>query len=341
MHTTNRIEWIDYAKAIGIWLVIMGHILNVSRPIEGGLYTVIYSFHMPFFFFVSGLLFSTKKMPFGSFAISKVKSLLVPYLLLNILCAVLCIPMYLCNAFPIADLHAPILDLLTLFDGNMGSKYAPPSWFLISLFIVMMIRFFAEKCALHWRLLIMGIAIAMTYVLSMYKLPLSVDKIPGAYVFFSIGCLLHGKLRNIELSTARLALLALLLIALHIPLALYNGPVHINEILGHTGWLFWIVAVLGIAALVMTSELLSRLVNSAYIHTYIHTARRTMHIIGNYDYIMFARSAVELYDGLFPCQSLVPYPDDYARIYVRNSHITAVYTDNKDNRTIHPYLKWL
>ena len=48
----KRIEYIDIAKGIGIIFVISGHLLNKnSAP-----YAFIYSFHMPLFFVLSGLL---------------------------------------------------------------------------------------------------------------------------------------------------------------------------------------------------------------------------------------------------------------------------------------------
>jgi acyltransferase len=42
----------DKIRAIGILLVVFGHILGISRRVE--LY--IYSFHMPLFFLLSGLI---------------------------------------------------------------------------------------------------------------------------------------------------------------------------------------------------------------------------------------------------------------------------------------------
>ena len=54
-----------------------------------------------------------------------------------------------------------------------------------------------------------------------------------------------------------LILLALLFAAIHVSLALYNGQVYITNILGRTGWLFWIVAVLGIIILCLVSCLSS------------------------------------------------------------------------------------
>lgn len=47
---SKRILWIDYCKVIGICLVLIGHTYP-NNPITDWLY----SFHMPLFFFISGL----------------------------------------------------------------------------------------------------------------------------------------------------------------------------------------------------------------------------------------------------------------------------------------------
>lgn len=61
----QRQTWIDVAKGIGIILVVYGHVarglVNAGIPLDHALFYFIdrtlYSFHMPLFFFLSGLLF--------------------------------------------------------------------------------------------------------------------------------------------------------------------------------------------------------------------------------------------------------------------------------------------
>ena len=63
---------LDVAKAIGIYLVVFGH--------SGGYklaFFDIYSFHMPLFFFISGVLFSRKR-GIRDYAASKFRSLITP-----------------------------------------------------------------------------------------------------------------------------------------------------------------------------------------------------------------------------------------------------------------------
>lgn len=79
----NRIRWIDIGKGIGIVLVTFGHIRNgnyeciwlpdLALPIS-----FIYLFHMPLFYFLGGLTFSSQRR-FSDFLKIKTKTLLIPY----------------------------------------------------------------------------------------------------------------------------------------------------------------------------------------------------------------------------------------------------------------------
>lgn len=73
----KRNKVIDVTKGLGILLVVLGHNwLSVHE--KGLLFRLIFSFHMPLFFFVSGLIISSSGS-FRSFVYSKVLSLLKPY----------------------------------------------------------------------------------------------------------------------------------------------------------------------------------------------------------------------------------------------------------------------
>lgn len=91
----SRINWVDYAKAIGIFLVVYGHVArgikNSGIEIPIGLYevadSVIYSFHMPLFFFLSGLFFLKSFSKFGIkyFIFNKIDTIIYPYILWSLL----------------------------------------------------------------------------------------------------------------------------------------------------------------------------------------------------------------------------------------------------------------
>ncbi len=95
----NRLLWVDYAKGIGVSLVVVQHILGgILRSNIGsfdGIYFyydgVIEIFHMEVFFFLSGLfvLKSIEKREWFSFLTNKTRTLLYPYFLWSLIYAVI------------------------------------------------------------------------------------------------------------------------------------------------------------------------------------------------------------------------------------------------------------
>lgn len=76
----KRIEWIDWLKAIGIFLVSLGHSNCVPK-----LRKYIYSFHMPLFFILGGATFRPEKYEGVIECVKdKAKKLLLPYLCINL-----------------------------------------------------------------------------------------------------------------------------------------------------------------------------------------------------------------------------------------------------------------
>jgi fucose 4-O-acetylase-like acetyltransferase len=91
----QRESWVDYAKAIGIILVVYGH---VARGLHNSQITMnehfykladnfVYSFHMPLFFFLSGLYFvkSFDKRTTKEFVFSKIDTIVYPYILWSLI----------------------------------------------------------------------------------------------------------------------------------------------------------------------------------------------------------------------------------------------------------------
>lgn len=75
----QRLDYLDIAKCIGIILVIWRHSINNSMDQLPFLTSIIKSFFMPLFFFLSGYLYKLK--PTKDYLYSKAKTLLVPLIL--------------------------------------------------------------------------------------------------------------------------------------------------------------------------------------------------------------------------------------------------------------------
>ncbi len=135
MSASQRIQWIDASKGIGIFLVIIGHTM-----IAGNLRWQIFAFHMPLFFFLSGYLFSIKKYQrFNEFLIAKCKSLLVPYISFAIF-AIILNKILLHQEINIREF---LVALIASRRNNIF--FDEPLWFLTSLFTMEVIYYFLTK----------------------------------------------------------------------------------------------------------------------------------------------------------------------------------------------------
>ncbi|MFG1363219.1 acyltransferase family protein [Xanthobacter versatilis] len=140
----KRFHWIDYAKAIGILLVVFGHVIIGMRfsaftqfpPWMQTTEFYVYSFHMPLFFLLSGYVFPiSKDKAFGRFLGSSLINLFLPYLIWNVLFALL---KNLSSdsvhvAVPLSDIPKVILHPIQHF------------WFLPYLFLIRFLYWFAER----------------------------------------------------------------------------------------------------------------------------------------------------------------------------------------------------
>ncbi len=117
---------IDISKGIGIFLVVLGHVLKTMLPNSSVLYALIYSFHMPLFFCISGYLayvtYSNKEST--AIILQKTKTILLPFIIWGITYSI-----YSGNNISIF-----------LFDKwNLGY------WFLISLYFIFILHLFAHR----------------------------------------------------------------------------------------------------------------------------------------------------------------------------------------------------
>ncbi|MBE0362681.1 hypothetical protein PULV_a0220 [Pseudoalteromonas ulvae UL12] len=91
----NRTDWIDYCKAIGIILVVYGHVvrgllkagINDNLIVHQYIDSVIYTFHMPLFFFLSGLFYLQTLHKYGAAGLlnKKIDTLFYMYVVWSLL----------------------------------------------------------------------------------------------------------------------------------------------------------------------------------------------------------------------------------------------------------------
>jgi fucose 4-O-acetylase-like acetyltransferase len=130
-----RIAWQDNAKAIGIVLVVFGHVergLQSAGIVKSSIWQqadfALYTFHMPLFMFLAGLNVLRSREKPGSVG-KKMQSLLLPYLIWSV---VQILVMYVLGRY--TNNHISLHRLLTL-----GWEPVSPFWFLYVLFGYMLI----------------------------------------------------------------------------------------------------------------------------------------------------------------------------------------------------------
>ncbi len=232
---TKRIDWIDVLKGIGITLVVLGHLTNYDEWIM----VLIYSFHMPLFFVLSGYLYNASG-GFKEFIYRKYKSILLPFLICQIVNSILVI---IRSFLKHEEIGIEVLRNLFFLDGITAIN--PAIWFLIVLFIIEIIYFFIFNKKLIYKVVICSVLFILSTWISK-KYYFGIEYIPISMIFLIIGDIS----KNIKLKTILKKLMSFwwIILPLWIVLSLYNGQVDIYRILHGKSYLLMILdAVLGIA----------------------------------------------------------------------------------------------
>ena len=132
-------DFLDAMKGMGILLVVLGHV-SLIEPLN----TVIYAFHMPLFFFISGFLFFSSRKE--HFAVRRVKSLLTPYFVFSLL--TFCYWAFLerrlrgQTGIPV---FAPLLNIFIGQGGNEGYAFNVVMWFIPCMLMTQLMFYLGER----------------------------------------------------------------------------------------------------------------------------------------------------------------------------------------------------
>ncbi len=180
-----RIEWIDFAKTIGIFLIVFGHSIKGTVA-----HQFVYSFHVPLFFFLSGTTFSTRNS-YRKFLIKRIKTLLIPYWAVMAISLVL---FYFMGKFTADSLSIETVEfswknyILGSLYGNYKTgflKANAPLWFLPCLFVVQNLMYGIVKLTEKLKKPVLGIVSALVlsvaicyinfYVFKISSLPFAIE----------------------------------------------------------------------------------------------------------------------------------------------------------------------
>lgn len=207
MQQTQRLNWIDTARGIGIILVVLGHAarheMMEASALCGYLSFFIYSFHVPLLFVLSGITFGMTYQKYlqqpSSLFRARANTLLVPF-------GVYAVLIYLCFsvAYRIPITH-DILDdtfrtpspiryvILSLLDEN---PYSAHLWYLWILFLMSALTFgilsLGKNSPKTHRLLLV-LSLVLYGISTFSHLPLMLYKFVHLMVYFVLGIRLQRR----------------------------------------------------------------------------------------------------------------------------------------------------
>ena len=196
---SKRVEYIDIARGIGILLVVMGH--NDFSLISPFAYQVIYSFHMPLFFFLSGY-FLDASISFFEFIKKRFHAVLKPYFFTIFL-------IYFTSvSFEQMRFSTALLRINKSLYGSGYYLDWVQLWFLPHLFVVSLYAFLflaalrgVNNRYFRWAVLVATLAVSSLFLKSfypfslnlfgkpyeLYGLPFSLDLVLLSGFFFILG----------------------------------------------------------------------------------------------------------------------------------------------------------
>ena len=233
---TARIGWIDEFKGFVLLLVCLYHVEQSFPQAQMGMLH-LNALRMSAFFFISGMLFSTRRFGnFKSYLVHKTRVLLVPYILLSLLFLALDPVLYNFDLFPKAPRMtvmnikpeiATVWDyiywnLAKIFVAGKSSIGSGPLWFVFTLYSVSLL-FYGVQCAarkiseilssLRGSRMTAGVT-ALAAIASLaggwflyvnhIRLPLGIERDLTVLFFFACGWMCKGALNDPRLGSATL-----------------------------------------------------------------------------------------------------------------------------------------
>jgi fucose 4-O-acetylase-like acetyltransferase len=210
--TTTHLAWVDHARGIGIIAVVIGHVIRgldstnrIDVPSSALLAdSIIYTWHMPLFFLLSGLFLEGSRLRRGSDGLirSKVATLVWPYVIWSLLQGSVQVAF---GGATNTDLSAG--DVLALWDPILHF------WFLYALFFVFVLVTAARSAGASPLLILIGTG-ALYLVADHVQFPIPLRLVSENAVFFALGMVIatpHTRSlarRLPSTSTVRVALFA-------------------------------------------------------------------------------------------------------------------------------------
>lgn len=253
-----REVWVDYAKALGIILVVAGHInrglyssgIYISKQFYTLFDSIIYTFHMPLFFFLSGLFFikSIDRKGKKIFFIDKFDTIFYPYVLWSLIQGGIEVILS-----KYTNSKTELIDVLSFLVYPRAQF-----WFLYALLMIFIFSALIYRRDSFQKSLPIIIAISfLAYIFSnVMGSSFHINYITNYIIFFFIGCLYH----SLSLTERfNFGWKSLLLCCLIFCAGQYIFHINLGLVYTDTGVFTFILAITGIAFITLLSMQLEKI----------------------------------------------------------------------------------
>jgi len=279
----TRIYWIDSAKALCIFLVVLGH-AHIPLSFKSD----IYVFHIPLFFFISGLFFSFEKYPdYKSFLKKRIFQLVIPYFFFNIFTYIF----WVFIGRKVGDdahlLISPFKPLVGIFFGTDADHYlehCAPLWFLACLFTVenlyyLVFRKFKKNISIVLGFIAFAIIGFLDYKFNPIRFGWGLNVAFVMVVFYGIGSLLNSNLFNLnKIKTVSWFYVLIFSILIVLTIAKINGKIEVSVDYFGNYFYFFVGALAGITLVISVAFFIERIFGHILLLQYI--GRNTLIILG-------------------------------------------------------------
>ena len=266
MDESKRVQSIDIAKGLGMLLVIWGHIRD-----RGLGNAMIYSFHMPLFFFLSGMTYNRHKYTsIVEFIKKRIKTLIVPYAVFSVLTWFVWVGYNKLLGNEVDSYWMPLLQTIISQGSGGYLVHNSPLWFVTCLFSIELIYYFSSKLGTKWNVLVCVLcAVVGNFCIlpgsPLRYMPWSIDMSLCAVPFYMIGNFVseyYGSKKLYE-TINKNKIISMLFVIVAIVIIYFGATLNGNVSMGHRKlnhiYLFYPLACVGIAMHIVFSNLLSDL----------------------------------------------------------------------------------
>lgn len=278
---TIRYHSIDVAKGLGMLLVVLGHNWIVLHD-NGELFRIIFSFHMPLFFFLSGI-FLKESVLFRDLIASKADAILKPYFFIMIVLGGILIIFRQTPPFTyLTEVLYGTGDSISL--ATRDTIAMVPIWFLPHLFIASLFTWATLRIinAVRLHRLFIGLLIATLMVvgsqlielfhqphallegslsgtndkeIQVRGLPFSIDLVPATTAFMLIGYLIKSKVGALNFHALRFTVAVFLFSLSHY---FFDETIDLNSRLYGNPIITFLQAMCGIYIILSVSTLIQQ-----------------------------------------------------------------------------------